>query len=165
MPLSLSNNELDILIGALERCVGPSGMDNALSVIYRKMVRAKKRITVQSAKDKGRNLQYWVCGRIADILHITFNQSDDLCPIHSREMGQTGSDIVFRTMEVQKAFPFSIECKSTENFELVKTVKQAKDNQRDGTDWLIVHKRKAFTEPIVIMEWSAFEKLIVKEER
>ena len=119
-------------------------------------------IKVASRKAKGRNLQKWVCSKIAKILDMKFDQQDDQCLIHSREMGQQGVDIILRGDTIKK-FPFSIECKSSEQLNLIGTVKQAKSNQVDGTDWLIVYKKKAFKKPIVIMDWDAFENLV--EER
>ena len=115
-----------------------------------------KKIKVSSAKGKGRNLQYWVCERIADITGIAWVQSDDNCEIHSREMGQAGVDLVLRGKAAEK-FPFSIECKSSEQLNLVDTVNQASKNNLPGRNWLIVHKRKAIPNPIVIMDWNTFE--------
>ena len=119
----------------------------------------KKRIKISSAKGKGRNLQYWVCERISDIVDIPYNQSDDQCPIHSREMGQHGLDIILRG-KAKFQFPYSIECKSSEQFNLVPTIEQVKSNMIDGTDWLIVHKKRAIPSPIVVMDWYAFEQLV-----
>lgn len=160
MPASLSNKELHTLINIVEDRFKPGLMPKEVETLYKRMVRATKKIAVQSAKDKGRGLQYWVCEKIAAFLHVVFVQSDDLCPVHSREMGQPGSDIVLRTAEAQRKFPFTVECKSTESFELMKTIEQVKANQKDGTSWMIVHKRKALIEPIVILEWSSFENLL-----
>lgn len=115
-----------------------------------------KKIKVSSAKGKGRNLQYWVCERIADITGIPWVQSDDNCEIHSREMGQAGVDLVLRGKAAEK-FPFSIECKSSEQLNLVDTVNQATRNNLPGRNWLIIHKRKAIPNPIVVMDWKTFE--------
>lgn len=157
MPANLSNKEITALLSFVE--TSDQTKIPEVDKICKKLYRACKPIKVQSAKDKGRGLQYWVCEKIAAVLHVTFVQSDDLCPVHSREMGQPGCDIVLRTAEAQRKFPYTVECKSTESFELMKTIEQVRANQKDGTDWLIVHKRKALTEPIVLMDWSAFERL------
>jgi hypothetical protein len=117
-----------------------------------------KKIKVSSAKGKGRNLQYWVCERVADITGIPWVQSDDNCEIHSREMGQHGIDLVLRGKAAGK-FPFSVECKSSEQLNLVETIAQASRNNIPGRDWLIVHKRKAIPNPIVILSWEAFERI------
>jgi hypothetical protein len=117
----------------------------------------KKRISVASAKGKGRSLQYWICNKISSLLNIPYIQSDDSCLIHSREMGQHGVDIILRG-EALKRFPYSIESKSSESLNLMPVIEQIEANQKKDTDWLIVHKRKALPEPIVIMTWRTFEK-------
>ena len=64
--------------------------------LIKKLKNAQKTIKVSSRKGKGRGLQYWVCERIAGMFGINFVQSDDTCLVHSREMGQHGTDIVLR---------------------------------------------------------------------
>lgn len=120
----------------------------------------EKSIKTSSCKAKGRNLQKWVCQRIADIFNIKFNNQDDQCLIHSREMGQSGTDVILRG-EIYNKFPFAIECKNTEKLSLYPTIEQAKQNTKDNQDWLVVHKKNR-NEPIVIMSWEAFEKLFKK---
>jgi len=119
---------------------------------------------IQSRKSNARNLQKWVCQKIADILNIEYNQQNDQCPIHSREMGQPGNDIVFRNEEIIKKFPYSIECKSGKTLNLKGTIRQVKNNMIKGTEWIIVHKSNSFHNPIVIMEWDCFKKLFRKEK-
>ena len=131
--------------------------------IIKKLERAEKTIKVSSRKGKGRGLQYWVCERIAGMFGINFVQSDDTCLIHSREMGQHGTDIVLRG-EVAKKFPFDIECKACESLSIPQWVRQAKTNKKDGRDWLVVFKKQTMgSEPFVIMEWDTFEKIIMEE--
>jgi hypothetical protein len=115
----------------------------------------------RSAKNKGARLQKWVCQKIADIFGIEFDNQDDQCLIHSREMGQSGTDVILRG-EVYKEFPFDIECKNTEKLNLWATIEQAKSNTKKDRDWLIVHK-KNYENPIVIISWETFEKLFRKE--
>lgn len=122
---------------------------------YKKIEALDKRIKVSSAKGKGRNLQMWVCEQISKLLNIPFVQSDDSSLIASRPMGQHGLDCILRG-EALKRFPYSIECKNSEQLDLVGTINQAKANEAKGTHWLIVHKRKALAKPIVIMEWDTF---------
>ena len=52
-------------------------------------------------------------------------------------MGQSVVDITLRDEALQK-FPFSIECKSTESINLRDFIQQAKSNQKEGTDWMVV---------------------------
>jgi len=110
-----------------------------------------------SRKAKGRKLQKYICSRIADIFDLNYDQEDDNCAIHSREMGQSGTDVVLRG-DLNKKFPFSVECKNTEKLNLYEAIGQAKSNQKNKF-WLLVHK-KNHKEPIAIMDWKTFEYLI-----
>ena len=130
--------------------------------LIEKFSQPKKRITISSAKDKGRNLQQWVCRRISQLIGVEYNQSDDNCLIHSREMGQAGTDIILRGF-AGKEFPFAIECKSSEGMSLQAFIIQAQANRKDADiDWMVVYKCKAFTSPVVIIDWEAFEHLFVR---
>lgn len=130
--------------------------------LIKKFERAEKKIKVSSAKGKGRELQYWVCERIANIFGIKFVQSDDDCLIHSREMGQNGVDIILRG-EIGKKFPFDIECKSCESLSIPDWVRQAQANKKENRDWLLVFKKQTMGHnPFVVMEWETFEKLVSK---
>ncbi|MCP4648720.1 MAG: hypothetical protein GY853_01390 [PVC group bacterium] len=117
----------------------------------------KKKINPRSAKNKGARLQLWVCRKIADLLKIEFNNQDDQCEIHSREMGQSGVDVILRGFAYEN-FPFDIECKNTEKLSLYKAVEQAEYNTSAERDWLLFHK-KNFSEPIVVMDAEVFFKL------
>jgi len=129
--------------------------------LIKKFQRAEKVIKVSSRKSKGRNLQYWVCERIAKMFKIEFKQSDDNCLVHSREMGQHGTDVVLRG-KVYRNFPFDIECKSSEILSIPEWIRQAKSNKSENRDWLLVFKKQTIgTEPLIIMEWTAFEKLVL----
>ena len=130
--------------------------------LIKKFERAEKIIKVSSRKGKGRSLQYWVCKRIAAMFDIEFDQSDDICLIHSREMGQHGTDIVLRGT-VRKKFPFDIECKCCETFSIADWVRQARTNKKENREWLVVFKKQTIgSEPLVLMDWDAFEKIIVR---
>lgn len=112
-------------------------------------------ISIASRKAKGRNLQYWVCNKIASLFNIEFNQQDDHCPIHSREMGQQNRDIIIREPLYSK-FKYSIECKNSESFNFKSTIEQVKANTKKDEKWIIVHKRKCFKNPIVMMDADLF---------
>lgn len=128
--------------------------------LIKKFERAEKTLKTSSRKGKGRNLQYWVCEKIAKLFGIEFVQSDDTCLIHSREMGQHGTDIVLRG-ELYKKFPFDIECKSCESLSIPEWVRQARTNKKEGRDWLVIFKKQTIGhEPLVLMEWETFEKII-----
>lgn len=130
--------------------------------ILGKLERAEKKIKTSSAKGKGRNLQYWVCERIAEMFGIKFVQSDDTCLVHSREMGQHGTDICLRG-ELYNKFPFDVECKAQESLSIPDWVRQARTNTKEGRKWLVVFKKQTIGgEPLVLMDWSTFEKILKK---
>ena len=116
--------------------------------------KTKKRIKVSSAKAKGRSLQKWTCSKISEVTGIEWGKD---CPIESRPMGQTGVDVRMEK-RVLKIFPFSIECKRQETWSVHEWIKQAKDNQLEKTDWLLI-VRKSGEKPIVILDGEVFFKL------
>lgn len=119
----------------------------------------KKKISPSSAKAKGRSFQQWVCQQISDLLDIPWG-ADEL--IASREMGQSGTDVRL-IGEAAKRFPYAIECKWQETWSLPAWIKQAKSNQKKGTDWLLFAKRSRES-PIVVMEADHFFKLLRRLE-
>lgn len=123
-------------------------------------MKRKKRISVQSAKAKGRNLQKWVCQQISELTGYDWGSSGDDCPIESRPMGQSGTDIRMES-QVRELFPFSVECKRRETWSVPAWIKQAMENQMQGTDWLLVLRRSR-TKPVVVMDAKAFFKLLEK---
>ena len=130
--------------------------------LIKKFENAEKTIKVSSRKGKGRGLQYWVCERIAAMFGIKFEQSDDTCLIHSREMGQRGTDIVLRG-EIYKNFPFDIECKACESLSIPEWVRQARANKKENRNWLVIFKKHTIGhEPLVLMEWECFERIFNK---
>jgi hypothetical protein len=139
------------------------GINKQIEGITRKCKNNAKTIKISSRKGKGRNLQITVAEGISEITGIPYIQSSDTCDIHSREMGLSGNDIILRG-EALKKFPFSVECKCTESLNLTDTYEQVKANCSPNTDWLIVHKRKAIPEILVILSWEAFKK-IIKERK
>jgi len=130
----------------------------ASSKLRTKIERAGKRIKVSSARGKGMSFQKTVCRLIADLIEEQYIPGDDESPIASRNSGGNGTDIILRG-NAKKKFQFSVECKAQEQMNLVDTVKQAAINQQAGTDWLVVHRRKALPVDLVILSWEAFAKL------
>lgn len=122
-----------------------------------KLEKSLKRITVASAKQKGRKLQQEACEMVSRITGIQYKSGEDGL-IESRGMGQNGVDVALRG-EAREKFPYSIECKATESLNLLEAIQQAKENMYEGTDWLLIHDRKKMSEPVVIMSMSAFEAL------
>ena len=114
------------------------------------------RIKVSSGKAKGRKLQQILCGFISKAIGIEWGSEDEKL-IQSRPMGQKGNDVVLRG-EAIELFPFSCECKWNEKWNLPDAIKQAKANQKSGTDWLVCLK-KNHMEPIVVLDAEVFFKL------
>ena len=110
--------------------------------------RKKKRISVQSAKAKGRKLQQWVRGQILD-LFPTLTKDD----VYSRSMGAGGSD-VYMSKEARGMFPYEIECKAQEKYKgIYDIMEQAKGHGDMEPIGFIKMKRK---EPLVIMRANHF---------
>ena len=124
-----------------------------------KIDRLDRRIKISSAKGKGRELQRRVAIDISELTGIPFDQQDDESLIRYREMGQPGTDVVLRG-QAAKAFPFSIECKCSENLDLSGSIAQAKANQRKGHDWLVIHKTRRIQETIVLLDWKTFIRIV-----
>jgi hypothetical protein len=129
--------------------------------LIKKIERAGERIKVRSAKAKGMGFQKWICEQISELLNIPFISGDDESLIASRNSGVNGVDIILRG-EAKKRFPFSIEAKNCENLGIMDAVEQAQSNQAEGTDWMVVHKRKALKGAIVILSWHSFKDLYRK---
>jgi len=159
--LQIEDNEIDKFLIYLSMIEGRDQIFVKKMISKLKKLRDKQPIKISSRKAKGRGLQKWVCQRIADIFNIKYDQSDDACAVHSREMGLSGSDIVLRGAILDN-FLYSIECKNSEHLNLIAAIDQAKCNQKINTDWLVVYKKKGLVSPIIIMDWFAFEQIIRK---
>lgn len=107
-----------------------------------------------SAKNKGRKLQKWVCEKISQLTGYEWGQD---CPIESRGMGQSGTDVRMEKA-VEKLFPYSVECKNKEKWDVIASIKQAKANKKSGTDWLLIFSKNR-TKPVVIMDAEHFFEL------
>jgi hypothetical protein len=98
---------------------------------------------------------------ISELLGIPWGK-DEL--IASREMDQSGTDIRLLG-EAAERFKFAVECKSAKVWNIQASIKQAQANCPDGSDWLLVHKRRSQTKaeripPVVVMDALAFFKLL-----
>lgn len=129
------------------------------SKMVKKIENSMKKIKVSSAKSKGRSFQYWVCEKIGKLIGIEFIPSNDDCLIQSRPMGLNGVDVVLRG-EAKKKFPFSVECKACENLSISEWIKQAKNNIKEGEDWLLAIKKQSVGNPFVVMDWETFERIL-----
>ena len=115
------------------------------------------KIKPSSAKAKGRALQNWTCEKISELLGIPWGKDESIA---SREMGQPGTDIRL-VGEAQERFPFSVECKWQESWSVLAWIKQAQENQKAGTDWLLVMKKNRI-KPVVVIDAERFFELLGK---
>jgi hypothetical protein len=127
-----------------------------MSVTNQKSIIAKKkRISVQSAKAKGRRLQKYVAEKLSEITGIPHGKD---CLIQSREMGQSGTDVKLIGDALDK-IPLSIECKYCEAWSVNSWIEQAKANQLPDTDWVLCAKRN-HNDPVVIIDAKVFFKIL-----
>jgi hypothetical protein len=151
--ISLTDEEQKLILGGIL----------PLSVT-KKVQTASKPKSTSYGRAKGMRGQHWVAGKIGELLNMEWEQADDNSPIAVRPSGQHGCDIILRG-EAYNQFPFDCEVKWSESFDFTGTIRQAKENTniKKGRYPLIIHNRKAFADPVVIMEWAVFEKLYKKE--
>ena len=115
------------------------------------------RISVASAKAKGRELQKWVCEWVSRITNEPWGKDAD---IESRPMGQSGVDVRIHP-RLLKIFPYSIECKRQEKWAVHEWIKQAQSNQLPDTHWLLV-ARSSRMAPVVIVDAEHFFSVLEK---
>jgi hypothetical protein len=118
------------------------------------------KIKPQSAKNKGRKFQHWIAEKISELTGYSYGSAGQDKEIESRPMGQSGTDIRMES-HVLKKFPYSVEAKHQENWSVHQWIQQAKENQMQGTDWLLFCKRNR-KDPIVIMDAEVFFELLKK---
>ena len=155
--INLDTKDIELILEGMSHLAKSKRADN----LFRKMKSNLKTIKISSRKGKGRSLQKFICREIGEMLNIPYDQEDDQCLIHSREMGQSGVDGILRG-KAQELFPYCIESKATESLSLTEAILQAENNVTEPYDWMVVHKRKIFSEPIVMISWSALKSLFMK---
>lgn len=111
----------------------------------------------QSAKAKGRSLQKWVCKKIAEVTGLEWGKDK---PIESRPSGQSGTDVRLE-VKALKMFPFSVECKFQERWKIQQWIEQAKANEVEDTNWLLICKQSR-KPPVAILEAEAFFDILKK---
>lgn len=102
----------------------------------------------KTRKAKGRKFQQEIGQRIADVLGVEFGKDMD---VDSRPMGQSGPDIILHGTAAEE-FPFVVETKFQEKWNIHDWIKQAKSH---GEDWLLFCKRSR-SDPIVCMSVDTF---------
>lgn len=106
---------------------------------------------IASRKAKARRLQNYICQKFSDITGIPWGKDKD---IEGREMGQSGPDVKLYGMAAEM-LPFSVEAKAQERWSVPEWIRQAKENQKDGTNWILVCKRNR-KKPVVVMDFDVF---------
>ncbi len=112
----------------------------------------KKRITVASAKQKGRAAQQMV----RDAILAKFPSLTER-DVKSTSMGASGVDVQLSEAAV-KLFPYAVESKNCEKISIWAAFKQAESNRTKDTDPLLVLKRNR-EEPLAILRLADFMKL------
>lgn len=157
--LNVNNKEKKILLKNLQRLYAETVEEKKQRVaLIKKIEKSMQQIKPRSAKNKGAAFQKEICGLIADILGIEFNNADDNCEIHSREMGLSGADVVVRG-DARKRFGYGIECKNSNAISLPAWVRQAKENAIDGQWLLFIKSALLESGPVVVMPLDEFEEL------
>ena len=123
----------------------------------------KNRITRASANSKARWLQNRVCELISRLLNLPWGYEDDKL-IQPRIMGQKGVDIILRG-EAYERFTFDSECKNCETWSVPAAIRQAKNNTKEGRNWLVFMKKKEFKNPVVILDAYIFFDLLKYGEK
>ena len=155
--VTLTDEDIEIINRAFEGC---PGMYTVSQKVKKKLLKSQQRIKLNSAKGKGRSFQYNISERISKLLDIPYDQQDDNCEIHSREMSQQGVDIILRG-EARRLFPFSVECKAVTYLDIPSAVEQAEANAGEDQLGMVAFRQTNF-EPVVIFSWRTFEKMFVK---
>lgn len=111
----------------------------------------KKRISVQSAKAKGRKLQQYVRDKL-----LEYSEGLEPDDVKSTSMGASGEDVQL-SPAARKQWPISVECKAKKAFAFYKDYEQAEANCPEGSQPILVCKgdRK---KPMVIISADWFFK-------
>ena len=154
--VSFSDEEICFIKSCLSSGSFPVKWD-MVRKICSKLDRSQRRISNASAKAKGMGLQAWVCDRVARLLGVAWNNSDDESPVASRPSGQHGCDIILRG-DARRRFPWDLECKAVKELRIADAVKQAGLNAAAGRFPAVVYRQTGL-EPVVILSWGTFETL------
>jgi hypothetical protein len=125
--------------------------------IIAKLKRSQTRIQSASAKQKGKGLQHFVCEKLSALLGIPWSQDDD-AEISSRPMGQHGVDVILRG-RARELVPFAFECKAVKALRFADAVEQADGNAFGDQIGAVVYRAPS-KQPVVILSWNSFEKVL-----
>jgi hypothetical protein len=109
----------------------------------------KARISVQSAKAKGRNLQKWARDKILEMFPVL--EPDD---VRSTSMGAGGEDIQL-SPAARREIPISVECKANKSIAVYKFYDQAVENCPPGMMPVVV-MRADRRRPMAMMDADRF---------
>jgi len=118
----------------------------------------KKKISVASAKAKGRRLQQWV----RDFLRSNLPGVED-DDITSTPGGVNGPDIGLSPL-ARRAFPWTIECKARARVGLYDALEQAESNLIDNTRPVAIYKQDR-KEPIAVLYAKDFLELTTCQKK
>ena len=107
---------------------------------------------VRSRKNKGVRLQNYVVERLREV--FGFDELD----IKPAVMGEQGVDIHLSKQALQ-VFPFSIECKNQEKWNILQFFRQAIVNTVPGTYPLLIVKKNR-VEPLAVLRFEDFLKIV-----
>jgi len=105
-------------------------------------------------KQKGRSLQQWVVRLILKAFDL---EPDD---VRSTPMGVSGPDVQL-SPRAKLLFPYSVECKNTERFNIWQAYKQACDNA-GGYEPIVFVKRNRH-KPLVVVDAEHFTGVISEQ--
>lgn len=158
MVLNVDMKEKEVLAQAMRECVKNGFFSGKKAeALIKKIERSERKIKPRSAKNKGASWQKEMCEMISRITGVEFNQQDDSCDIHSREMGLSGADIIVRG-RARELFDFDPECKNCNVVSVPEWIRQAKSNSKDGK-YVIFVKSPRLEDSVAIMSIDNFESL------
>ena len=112
-------------------------------------------ISIAARKSKARVLQKWIAEKVSELTGFDCGKDND---IESRPMGQSGCDVRL-SADVRKKFPFSVEAKNSESWDLPAAIRQAQSNLYDETEWLVFLKKNN-VDPIAILDAEIFFQIL-----
>jgi hypothetical protein len=118
----------------------------------------KKKISVASAKAKGRRLQQWV----RDFLRSNLPGVED-DDITSTPGGVNGPDIGLSPL-ARRTFPWTVECKARARVGLYDALEQAESNLIDNTRPVAIYKQDR-KEPIAVLYAKDFLELTACQKK
>ena len=118
----------------------------------------KPRITVASAKAKGRNLQIWVRDKLRSLLQGI--EDDD---VTSTPMGVNGPDVGLSPL-ARRLFPWTVECKARKSFSIYKAMEQAESNMMKDTRPVVIIRGDRKT-PLAVIHAEHFMELTCPKKK